>query len=254
MKKNTFRKASAIMATAVMAVSASGITASASNGVQKLELTDAQAVAGKTVAVQMKMDTDNTCMCYDLVVEYDSDLVLERVIGAKAFCDFEQGDDKFVSVIGYDTKPYQDDAPVVTFNFTVPEDAQTGDTFEVSFNQVTNFSDLYEDFENYETEDATIEVLEETSRVSTRMVYENEDGSTEVGLRGDVNGDGQVNVRDTATIARHCASAASGNEVIDSETGKYFGNVTESGKISVRDAAAVARYLASGSDWNDILK
>lgn len=274
MKKNTIMRASAIMATAVMAVAANGVTASATEArapktlkrskkndivsVETIELSDAQAVAGKTVAVQMTMETNNECLAYDLLIEYDSDLKFERVIGANAFDTFEN----YVAVVGYDVKPYEDNKPVVTLNFQVPDDAEAGDTYEVKFSQIRSFSTLYADFENYESYNGTIEVLEETKKLPDYMVFEKkEDGNvieTKPGLRGDANNDGQVNVRDASIVARHCASSFTGEEVIDTEEGKFFGNVNEDDKIAVTDAANISRYLSSNAvgsaEWDEIIK
>jgi uncharacterized protein (DUF2147 family) len=274
MKKNTIMRASAIVATAVMAAAANGVTASAAESrvpknlkrskksdvvsVETIELSDAQAVAGKTVAVQMSMDTNDECVAYEILIEYDPSLKFERVIGANAFDVF----DNYIAVVGYGATPFKDDKPVVTLNFEVPEDAEAGDSYEVKFSEIRNFSNFDENFENFESFDGKIEVLEETKRCPDYMVFEKvEDGNiveTKPGLRGDANNDGVVNVRDAAAIARHCANSYSGVEVIDTEEGKYFGNVDEDKSLSVKDAASISRYLSNSAtgkaDWDNIIK
>ncbi|MGN1481407.1 dockerin type I domain-containing protein [Porcipelethomonas sp.] len=275
MKKNTIMKASAILATAVMAAAANGTMVSAKEAaprtvkrskkndivsVESIELSDAQAVAGKMASVTLSMETNNTCAAYDLLVEYDPALKLERVIGANACDTF----DNYVALIGYGSEAYKDNKPVVTLQFTVPDDAETGQIYDVKFSEIRTFSTFDSDYENYESYDGTIEVLEETKRRPDYMVFEKYDDKTgnlleqKPGLRGDVDGDGKVNVRDAATIARHCASSFKGEEVIDTDEGKFFGNVNEDDKLAINDAAAVSRYLSRKSvedvSWDDIIK
>ena len=261
MKKNTIMKVSAILASAIMAVSANVTMASANEvNIESIELSNTQAVAGKTASVTMSMETNDTCMGYDLLVEYDPELTLERVIGANAYDSF----DNCVALVGYTADTFKDEKPVVTLQFSVPENAEIGKTYEVKFSDVRVFSGVDYDFENYETYDGTIEILEETKRCTDYMIFEKYDEATgnlfeqKPGLRGDVDGDGKVSVRDAAKIARHCANRYSGVEIIDNEEGQFFGNVNEDNMLAVNDAAAISRYVSRNSvgniSWDEIIK
>lgn len=276
MKKNTLMKTSAIVATAVMAAAANGVTASAKTAaprtmkrtkkndvisMETIELSDAQAIAGKTVSVQMTMETGNNCYAYDLVVEHDPALQLESVIGANAYSTL----DNYIAVVGYvSTKPFMDNKPIVTFNFKVPEDAEVGDTYEVKFNDVRSFSSLESDFEYFELENSEIEILEETKKYTDYMVFEKKDDNGNVvdtltGIRGDADGDGKVSAKDAAMIAQHCAKSYTGEAVIESEENLYFANVNENnGKPTARDAATIANYMAkksiSDATWDDVIQ
>ncbi len=275
MKKNTMMKASAILATVLMTATANATMASAKEitprtvkrskkndvvSVETIELSDTQAVAGKTASVTMSMETNNTCACYDLLVEYDPSLKLERVIGANAYDTF----DNYVALVGYASEPYKDNKPVVTLQFTVPEDAAVGQTYDVKFSEIKTFSTFEEDYEDYESYDGTIDVLEETKRRPDFMVFEKYDEKTgnlveqKPGLRGDVNSDEKVDVRDAAIIARQCAGSFKGIDVIGTDEGKFFGNVNEDDKLAANDASAVARYLSKKStndvSWDDVIK
>ena len=148
MKKNTLMKTSAIVASAVIAAAANGATVSAKTAaprtmrrtkkndvisMETIELSDAQAIAGKTVSVQMTMETGNNCYAYDLVVEYAPELELESVVGANAYSEL----DNYVAIVGYvSTNPFMDNKPIVTFNFKVPSEAEVGDIYEVKFNDI----------------------------------------------------------------------------------------------------------------------
>lgn len=276
MKKNTLMKTSAIVASAVMAAAANGATVSAKTAsprtmrrtkrndvisMETIELSDAQAIAGKTVSVQMTMETGNNCYAYDLVVEYAPELELESVVGANAYSEL----DNYVAIVGYvSTNPFMDNKPIVTFNFKVPSEAEVGDIYEVKFNDIRSFSGLDCDFEYFELENSEIEVLEETKKHTDYMVFEKKDENGNVidtltGLRGDADGDGKVSAKDAAMIAQHCAKSYTGESVIESEENQYFANVNANGgKPTARDAAAIANYMAkksiSDATWDDVIK
>lgn len=277
MKKTNIMKASAIVATAIMTAAAGGVTASAKSAapmrtvkrtkkndvvsVETLEFSDAQAVAGKTVAVQMEMETGNTCFAYEVIVEYDPALQLERVIGAQAYDTL----DNYIALVGYGSSAFVDNKPVVTLNFKVPDNAEIGDTYEVKFSEVRSFSALEDEYENYELKNSTIEILEETKRFTDYMMFQKKDESgnvveTKPGLRGDANGDGKVSAMDAALIAKDCANAAfSDQRIIDSEENRFFANVRgkEGSDITAKDAALIAKYVSSNglqsTDWEEVI-
>lgn len=160
MKKTIIMKASVILTSVIMA-SANVISVSAAD-TETIRLSDTQAVAGKMASVTMSMDTNDACAAYEILVEYDSELELERVIGANAYNAF----DNYVALVGYTADTYKDNKPVVTLQFTIPDDAQTGQSYEVKFSEIRTFASIDFEYENYESYNGTIEILEETKKTS----------------------------------------------------------------------------------------
>lgn len=82
-----------------------------------------------------------------------------------------------------------------------------------------------------------------------------------IGLRGDSNNDGVLNVRDASYIAAYLANSSvnSGymSEYRDS-LGYNMGDVNADGKVNVRDVSLIARFLSEkygnpDITWNDII-
>lgn len=187
-KNNKMRKISAILTTALLAASATGISTSA-QGVKALEsannktvktstktnrkeamvtedgtafentisLGNAQVNAGETAEVPMIFNTNNQATCYDLVVEYDSRLDLVDVTGVQAFSTGEQDGRKFVSLVGWTTSKFEDGVPVAVLKFNIPENAEN-DKYDVRFSQITSFSDEVADFEDYTAINGSVSV------------------------------------------------------------------------------------------------
>ena len=179
-KTNKMVKFTAILATALMAVSATGISTSA-QGVKNIEasktanasehksfkryskanesanliaLESKEAKPGEEISIPITTFTGNTCSCYNVVIEYDSRLEFVSAQGAQAFCDFEQNGIKYVSVVGYTTGCYKDGQAVSTLTFKVPENAEN-DNYYVSFSEITSFSTDTADYDDYAAKDAS---------------------------------------------------------------------------------------------------
>ena len=182
-KSNKIVKFTAILASALMAVTATGISTSA-QGVKKIEaaksaktsvqksfkkyskanetanliaLEGTTAKPGEDISIPLTTFTNNTCTCYNVVIEYDSRLQFDSVIGAQAFCDFEQNGIKYVSIVGYTPNFYEDGKAVATINFKVPENAEN-DNYFVGFNEITSFSTNDADYDDYAAKDAVVTV------------------------------------------------------------------------------------------------
>lgn len=171
MKKNSIKKVMAILATATMMISAAGMTAAGAEreeeivsysydryaAAETISLQGANAKPGETVEVPIILTTGNQCTAFDVVVEYDSRLEFVGVDGAKMYNEFEEGGRKFVSVINYDLDPFADGEAATTIKLRVPEVAEN-DNYTVRFENISSFSNEYEDFANYSSEDAYITV------------------------------------------------------------------------------------------------
>ncbi len=223
-----------------------------------LRLRSATGVAGDSAVVQLIPHSNNKCVAYDILVEYDSRLLLEDkdVAGANSFCIFEADGKSYVSLVGYTAKSFADGQAAAALNFNLPYDATANDTYEVKIATVTDFSSSTASFEKFETEDAVISIFESSrpnDKYQEHKVFKKfgSDGkllASEVGMRGDSNGDGKADVRDAAATANFCAT----KKGVD-EAGQFFADVDDSGKMDVRDAAKIARYVATGrTSWDKI--
>lgn len=271
MKKNLFVKASAILATAIMTVSALGMTvfgAEAANDEKSISLHGSEVFAGETVEIPLTMKTENQCTGYDLLVEFDPSFEFISVKGAKASMNFERDGRKFVSLAGYEVAPYQDDAVAASIKLYVPPTVEEHDSYNVVFSEICGFSSDDEDFENYHTSNAVVSVVPLSKMNPASKIKSNEKHSeckvfqkfdkdgrvieSKVGFRGDSNGDGKADIRDALTIAK----AIAGRKVSDmADYEQFFGDVNEDGRISIKDAAIIAKFIAHGkTTWDEIIK
>ena len=225
-----------------------------------LRLRSVSGLAGDSAVVQLIPHSNNKCAAYDVLVEYDSRLLLEDkdVAGANSFCIFETDGKSYVSLVGYRAQAFVDGQAAAALNFNLPYDATADDTYEVKIVTVTDFSSSTSAIANYETENAVISIYESSrpgDKYQEHKVFKKfgPDGkllASEVGMRGDSNMDGKADVRDAAATANFCAT----KKGID-EAGQFFADVDDSGKMDVRDAAKIARYVATGkTSWDKINK
>ena len=183
MKKNGLMKALAVLATATMMITTAGMTAAGAESGEEIvsysydryaagetiSLKGANAKPGETVEIPIVMNTGNQCTSYDVVVEYDARLDFVGVSGAKMAYDFEEDGRKFVSILGYAFEPYQDGETVATIKLQVPAVAENDD-YQVRFEHISNFSNEYENFENYKSTDTSITVTGGIQRVDNVLV------------------------------------------------------------------------------------
>lgn len=192
-----------------------------------LELTSVSGTPGGSALVQLVPTANNQCSNYGVLLEYDSRLTLEKsdISGANTMCVFEENGKSYVSLVGYTTSSFADGEAMAKLNFHIPADAAEGETFEVSFSEISNVSTEYYDFEEFSTTNAVISVV----------------GS--LGCKGDANVDGKTDIRDAALIARACSNK---NLQLVTAEGEELGDVDENGALNIRDAAKIARYIANG--------
>lgn len=243
--KKTLKKMAALFATAIMAVSSSAI-ASAQSGTASIGLTDATAVAGKYVTVGLTMNTGNLCAGYNVDVEFDSALELVKVEGVAATCTI----DNVVTLVNFTGTYFADDTVVSTLTFEVPEDAEEGTVYDVRIQKIGNFTTDKEEFENVVISNASIEVLESAKPLTNHMVYMEQGSTTEVALRGDVNGDGKVNIMDAILVSKKVMKI----EKFDNKQ-NFFGNVNEDANVNLNDVIGICKYnMASDKDnaWSQI--
>ena len=126
----------------------------------------------------------------------------------------------FCTIVIYAEKAISD-GTISFIDFKVPEDAKPGSEYKINITYIETFSE-------YDGEDLadTVSVHGGTITVS------------QPAITGDANGDGKLDVRDAAYIARMLANGQ-GDEI--PLTADFNGD----GQVNVRDAAAIARFLAN---------
>ena len=158
-----------------------------------------------------------------------------------------------VSLVNFTGTYFKDDKVLSTLTFEVPADASEGEEYDVRVKGITNFCTDTEEFENVVINNSTIEILESGDKgVTDHMVYVEEGAttSTVVGMRGDVNNDGKVDLYDALAVAKQMMSI----EELDAKQ-SFFGNVNEDGKIDLYDVINICKYgLAADKSWGSIIK
>ena len=219
MKMNRLMKVLAVISTAVMAVSAAGVTAAADytdttevvsnvevSSEKSLALQSSQAAAGEIVDIPLTMFTDNQCKYYNIAVEFDSRLEFVEADGAQAY-EFEKDGKKFISLAGFAVTPYEDGETAAVLSFRLPENAEINDSFNVKIADVENLSSDVESFENITTSNASVTVIQGVgTMVQAEEVQESKSGAT-VTLEGSTAAPGQeVNVPVILYTGNRCTS------------------------------------------------
>ena len=161
MKKNVFSRTLAVLASTAVLGAASMISASAAG--EAISLSDVVGQPGETVTMPIAVSANNDCNSFDLLVAWD-DATLTG--SAATFSGCTVLGDQMVSVVGYTSSTMADGA-VASINFTIPEDAEDGQVYNVTISSVTSFStatdgDVAVDSLSLSNGTITVEIPEET--------------------------------------------------------------------------------------------
>lgn len=247
MKKNIMVKVSAFLASAVMAISAGTMCASADEAQKAIELTSTETLAGKIANVDLNLISQDECEGYTIAVEFDSALEFKRVNGGAVY----QQEGNIVYITGFTPYSFKD-GKVGSISFEVPEDAKENEVYDVRIMKVEDFGTLAGNYTDYTTKDAEIKVKEAATKTSNYMVFVteiNQEINIQMGMRGDVNNDGKVDIFDAIAVAQTTV----GKTNVKSDAAKYFGNVNEDDNFDIFDAITIARYTTA-DDWADVIK
>ena len=169
MKKNVFSRTLAVLASTAVLGAASMISASAAG--EAISLSDVVGQPGETVTMPIAVSANNDCNSFDLLVAWDD----ATLTGSAATFSGCNGDtvlgDQMVSVVGYTSSTMADGA-VASINFTIPEDAEDGQVYNVTISSVTSFStatdgDVAVDSLSLSNGTITVEIPEETTATPT---------------------------------------------------------------------------------------
>lgn len=253
--KNTFKRIS-ILASAFLMALTSSFTAMNASGAEKtvdltngyasetIHLTDAEAIAGNCVMVKLSLNTGNQCMGYNLDIEFDSSLTLTNVEGAISW----EVNSNVVTLVGFTGTFFEDGKDVATLYFETPENAAEGAAYNIG---VKNVSDLATadntTITDYNVKNSKVEVVEEAKAVTNYIVTDNG-----LGLRGDVNNDGSVDVYDAIKVAKYMVGK---EKLMVNET--CLADVNQNNKVELQDTIAISRYTLAAEKsnaWESILR
>ena len=196
MKKNVFSRTLAVLASTAVLGAASMISASAAG--EAISLSDVVGQPGETVTMPIVVSANNDCNSFDLLVAWDD----ATLTGSAATFSGCNGDtvlgDQMVSVVGYTSSTMADGA-VASINFTIPEDAEDGQVYDVTISSLNSFStltdgdvavDIPEETTEAPTEEATTEAPtaapteEATTAAATTAAPKKTTGSPKTGVTG----------------------------------------------------------------------
>ena len=190
-----------------------------SNSYASVSIGSMEAVAGETVSVPVNIKCNNNFESGAFIIEWDNtELIGSEASYVNGTINSNAGNN-FCTIVIYAEKAISD-GTISFIDFKVPEDAKPGSEYKINITYIETFSE-------YDGEDLadTVSVHGGTITVS------------QPAITGDANGDGKLDVRDAAYIARMLANGQ-GDEI--PLTADFNGD----GQVNVRDAAAIARYLS----------
>lgn len=248
--KKIFKKLLGFGVAAVM-VLGNCLMVSANQSTATLSLSDANAIAGKLVTVNLTMETGNLCAGYNIDIEYDERLTFKKITGVVVAEENEQYKN-VISLVNFTGTYFVDNKVYSSITFEVPKDVEVGTEFEVNFKTITNFTTDTAEFEDYSLVNSKITVIEAPAEnsISTFVIFNEGSAEAEMGLRGDANNNGSVDVLDAIAL---CKEVMGNNNLKANE--KFFGDVNQDGNIDLMDVINVCKFtLNTDKDWNTIDK
>ena len=246
--KKIFKKLLGFSVAAVM-VLGNCLMVSANQSTATLSLSDANAIAGKLVTVNLTMETGNLCAGYNVDIEFDERLTLmEPIEGVAATCQIEN----VITLVNFTGTYFADNKVCSSITFKVPMNVEVGTEFEVNFKTIGNFTTDTAEFEDYSLVNSKITVIEAPAEnsISTFVIFNEGSSEAEMGLRGDANNNGSVDVLDAIAL---CKEVMGNNNLKANE--KFFGDVNQDGNIDLMDVINVCKFtLNTDKDWNTIDK
>ena len=243
--KKIFKKLLGFGVAAVM-VLGNCLMVSANQSTATLSLSDANAIAGKLVTVNLTMETGNLCAGYNIDIEYDERLTPVSIEGAVATCQIEN----VITLVNFTGTYFADNEVYSSITFKVPMNVEVGTEFEVNFKTIRNFTTDTAEFEDYSLVNSKITVIEAPAEnsISTFVIFNEGSAEAEMGLRGDANNNGSVDVLDAIALCKEVM----GNKNLKANE-KFFGDVNQDGNIDLMDVINVCKFtLNTDKDWNTI--
>ena len=137
MKKNVFSRTLAVLASSAVLGAASMMSASADG--ESISLTSAEGVPGETVTLEVVVACNNNFESSDVVLSFPSDLTAANAVAVAPCSGSSVAGDDYVTVVSYGSDAIPDGS-VATIDFTIPEDAEVGTEYAVTFDTVNVFA------------------------------------------------------------------------------------------------------------------
>ena len=160
MKKNVFSRTLAVLASTAVLGAASMMSANAAG--ESISLTSAEGLPGETVTLSVVVACNNNFESSDVVVSFPEELTAQKAVAVTPCSGASDVGAGYVTVVSYGSDAIPDGA-VATIDFTIPEDAEAGTVYDVTFSEVKTYAIFGgEDiFETVAKNAGTITVLED---------------------------------------------------------------------------------------------
>lgn len=256
--KNTVKRISILASAFLMAVtgcfSAASVSGAEKNvdvssgyAAETINLSDAKTIAGNCVMVEMSLNTGNQCSAYNLDVEFDSSLTLKAVKGVTTW----EVNGNVATIIGFTGEFFEDGETLATFIFETPENASEGAVYDIGVKNVSDLAGqqgtLIDDTNVPKARNSTVQVVEEQKKFTNHIVLKKS-----LGLRGDANENGAVDILDAIMIAKQLL----GKEKMNADQAA-LADVNANGMVDIVDAVSISKYLLASDKsnaWDTILK
>lgn len=213
-------------------------------------LGDTTAKPGEKVSVPIKVLSNNSLEIIDMAIEWSDEALAFDSVNIKDtipnHSEYSESTHCSISCVSYEAI---DDGDVAAIQFTVPKNAKSDTVYHLNITDISTFTlkngdDIPESVAKYS---GKITVVGDS--VTTSSTYASDPaktttttavggGNTIPTILGDANGDGVLNVRDAAYIAKFSAQGRTAELPMNAD-------FNSDGKVNIRDAAAIAKHLVS---------
>jgi len=248
--KNTVKTLLSGLTTLAVAFSAMSFTALATenkdtNDMTELIISSQEAYAGDIVTVSVDIKNNPGVRAITAVLNFDSNL---------AFVGYEnqgllsmlnvQSIDNRMAFGAVSTSIKFGDKTILNLMFEIPQDAEEGTIYDISWENVTQLSSGYSEIIN-ESINGSIVVIE---KIREEKIF----------IRGNIDGDGKVDVKDASVVLEYFISNMIGSKMNLTEEQIDAADVNGDGVVDVLDASLILEYsvrsaLNPNTTWDDIL-
>lgn len=237
--KNMFTKALSIALSGTIVILASAslftVTASAENKQNvpaELSIANVEAHPGDTIAVPISIKNNPGIVALGALLNVSPELQYEDWKSKKAFqlIDVYYNNDKNTIAIGSAAiSLFNKDQDMIELIFSIPIDSKPGTVYSISWNNVDQIADNYQNFE-YETFDGSITVVQDQN--DKQNSEESQD------ILGDVNSDGIITASDASLVLKYYTDLlSSGNTAVIININ--LADVNNDNQITAKDATII---------------
>lgn len=184
----------------------------------KLVVSSAKGVAGDTVTVTVKLENNPGFTGLNVYLTHSDALILKEASNLVSALTFTND----ATMVWDGASDYNDDGELLKLDFTISEEAESGEHF-VKVNFIEAYTAELEEV-TFATTDGCVKVID--------FIY------------GDANGDNEINTKDIILIRRHVAAKnpVTGESTVEAKAGA---DANGDGVINTKDIILVRRYVAA---------